>query len=133
MTTDESTTTAAAPTITLAGREWAVPRLAPRQNRIVVPALLELVPKILAARDDADAAGAKGGFATLARYLDTNSYDTLATLVFTALTRAHPNLARDEFDDMAIDTFDLIAAVAPIARAAGLVRMPAARDGGGEA
>jgi hypothetical protein len=110
------------PTVTLAGRAWAVPTLAPRQNRIAVPALLALVPKILRARDEAEAAGEKGSYATLARTLDTESYDTLSTLVFTAITRAHPGLARTEFDDMAIDTFELIAAVAPIARAAGLIR-----------
>ena len=45
-----------APVITLAGRAWLVPKLAPRQNRIVVPALVELIPKILAARDQAQAA-----------------------------------------------------------------------------
>jgi hypothetical protein len=117
--------TTAAPTITLAGREWPVPKLAPRQNRIVVPALLELVPKILRARDAADAAGEKGSYATLARYLDTAGYDTLTTLVFTALTRANPSLARESFDDMAIDTFELVAAVVPIARAAGLIRADA--------
>lgn len=110
------------PTITLAGREWALPRLAPRQNRIVVPALLELVPKMLHARDEADAAGEKGGFPTLARYLDTDSYEALARLVFAALTRAQPELTREAFDDMAIDTFELLAAVVPVARAAGLLR-----------
>jgi hypothetical protein len=110
-----------APSITLAGREWAIPKLAPRQNRIVVPALLELIPKILAARDAAHAAGERGSFAAAARYLDTPGYDTLATLVFAALTRARPDLARDAFDDMAIDTFELIAAVRTIALQAGLL------------
>ena len=110
------------PTITLAGREWPLPKLAPRQNRIVVPALLRLVPKILAARDDADRAGEKGSFAALARYLDSESYDTLTNLVFAALTRATPDLGRETFDTMAIDTFELLSALVPIARAAGLLR-----------
>jgi hypothetical protein len=113
--------------ITLAGHEWALPTPAPRQNRIVVPALLALVPKILKARDDADAAGEKGSFAALARYLDTESYDTLACLVFAALTRAHPELDRESFDDMAITTFELAAAVVPIARAAGLLKAESRR------
>jgi hypothetical protein len=118
----DTTMSSPTPTITLAGREWPLPKLATRQNRIVVPALLQLVPKILSARDAADKAGEKGSFAALARYLDTGCYDTLASLVFAALTRASPQLARDAFDDMAIDTFELLAAVVPIARAAGLVR-----------
>jgi hypothetical protein len=108
--------------IRLAGREWPVPVLAPRQNRIVVPALLDLVPKILRARDESEKAGEKGGFAALARYLDTPTYDQLAEIVFAALTRAHPGLARAEFDDMPIDTLELIASVTMIARQAGLVR-----------
>jgi hypothetical protein len=124
-------TCTAVPTITLAGRAWAVPKLAPRQNRIVVPALLVLIPKILAARDQADAADERGSFAGLARYLDTQSYDTLATLVFTALTRARPDLAREDFDDMAIDTFELIAAVRTIALQAGLLNVPPPREAWG--
>ena len=109
------------PTITLAGREWPVPRLAPRQNRIVVPALLDLVPKILRAREEAAAAGETGSFAQVSRYLDTAAYDRLTDVAFAALTRAHPALARAEFDDLAIDTFELIAAVRVIAVQAGLI------------
>ena len=41
--------------------------------------------------------------------------------VFAALTRAHPELTRESFDDMAIDTFELIAAVRTIALQAGLL------------
>ena len=117
--TDSNNTSA--PSITLAGKEWPLPRLAPRQNRIIVPALVALVPKILRARDEADAAGERGSFATLARYLDTDCYDRIAGLVFAALTRANPALTRDGFDDLPIDTFELVAAVVPIARAAGLI------------
>ena len=110
------------PEIVIAGREWRVPFLAPRQNRIVVPSLVTLVPKILHARDEANAAGEKTALAALARYLDTESYDALGNVVFAALTRATPSLTRDEFDDMAADTFELLNAVAPIARAAGLLK-----------
>lgn len=109
------------PTIRLAGRDWPVPVLAPRQNRIVVPALLALIPKIAAAREEA-ARRNEGGIAALARYLDTTAYDTLTEISHLALTRAHPDLSRTAFDDMAIDTLELLAAVHTIARAAGLVR-----------
>src|SRR5205814_5465994 len=61
------------PLIVIAGTQWRVPLLAPRQNRIVVPALLAL------------------GAQPQARY------DLLLDLVFAALTRAHPQLARDDF------------------------------------
>lgn len=116
MTGNESTSDANA--VTLAGREWEVPRLAPKQNRIVVPALLELIPRILRAREESGA----NSFAQLASYLDLAAYDLLTNLVYTALTRAEPNLTRAEFDDLPIDTLELIRAVRPIALAAGLIR-----------
>lgn len=119
---DNSSEATPVPTITLAGREWPLPKLAPRQNRIVVPALVTLIPKILRARDETTAAGETSALAGLARYLDTQSYDALANIVFAALTRATPSLTRDAFDDMAADTSELLAAVAPIARAAGLLK-----------
>jgi hypothetical protein len=106
-------------TITLAGRHWPIPTLAPRQNRIVIPALLEVIPKIICARSEASDGT---GFSQLARYLDTQTYDRLTEIVFMALTRAHPALTRAEFDDMSIDTAELLAALNPIARAAGLYR-----------
>jgi hypothetical protein len=111
-----------APTARLAGRDWPVPVLAPRQNRLVVPALLDLIPRIVRARDDVAASGAGGVFAQLARYLDTETYDRLSDIVFTALTRATPDLSRAEFDDMPIDTLELIAAVHIVARQAGLLK-----------
>ncbi|HEX4079588.1 MAG TPA: hypothetical protein VHX61_12035 [Rhizomicrobium sp.] len=116
------------PTIVLAGRAWPIPRLAPRQNRIVVPALLELIPRILRARDEAAAAGETGGFAQVARYLDTAAYDRLTEIAFLALTRAQPDLARAAFEDMPIDTFELIGAVRVIALQAGLIRRAGETD-----
>lgn len=106
-------------TITLAGQEWPVPTLAPRQNRVVVPGLLEVIPQIIRARSDAPDAS---GLAQLARYLDTATYDRLAEIVYTALTRANPALSREAFDDLPIGTAELIGALNPIARAAGLYR-----------
>jgi hypothetical protein len=109
------------PAIVLAGREWAVPRLAPKQNRIVVPALLELIPRILRARAQADAAGEADQSSQLARYLDTAFYDRLGDVVFTALTRAEPGLTRAAFDDMPVDTLEMLVAVRVIALQAGLL------------
>jgi hypothetical protein len=106
-------------TITLAGQPWPVPTLAPKQNRIVVPALLEVIPRIIRARSEAPEAS---GLAQLARYLDTATYDRLAEIAYTALTRANPDLTRVAFDDMPIDTSELIGALNAIARAAGLYR-----------
>ena len=105
------------PTVTLAGREWPVPVLAPKQNRIVVPALLEILPRIAQIRD----AAASGGTAELARHLDTATYDRLTEIVFVALTRARPEIQRAEFDDLPIETIELMTAIHVIARQAGLL------------
>ena len=105
------------PTITLAGEQWSVPVLAPKQNRIVVPALLEIIPKIVSAREEND-----GGLAQLARYLDTATYDRLMDVAYYALSRAHPELSRSDFDDLPIDTAELIGALGVIACQAGLLK-----------
>lgn len=84
------------PVITIAGRAWRVPLLAPRQNRIVVPALLRM--------------GANPGA----------QYDDLLGMVFAALTRAN-DLAREEFDDMPIPTWELTAAVPIVAQQTGML------------
>ncbi len=70
------------PTIKLAGRDWPVPLLAPRQNRIVVPA----IGRWARAGDPA---------------FSTEQYDEAIAIVHAALTRAHPTLTREEFEDWA--------------------------------
>lgn len=109
------------PVIILSGKSWPVPRLAPRQNRVVVPILLQLIPRIVKAREEAVAAE-QNDLAWLGRFVDEPTYDQLVTIAYVALTRAHPELARTAFDDMAIETLELIGAVFVIARQAGLWR-----------
>ncbi|HEY5046932.1 MAG TPA: hypothetical protein VII49_02800 [Rhizomicrobium sp.] len=113
---NHATVSEAVPTVTLAGREWPVPVLAPKQNRIVVPALLEVVPKLVLARE----AGG-GNLDILARYFDTATHDRLTEIAWQALTRAHPELTRATFDEMPIGVFELIGALATIAHQAGLL------------
>ena len=108
------------PTVAIAGRKWPVPQLSPKQNRIVVPALLELLPKIIRARERSGDPG--GGMAQLSQYLDTAAYDRLADIAFHALTRAHPDLRREDFDDMPVDTAELFGALSVIALQAGLLK-----------
>ena len=111
------------PTIDLAGRSWVIPMLAGRQNRVVVPALLDVVPKIIHAREQGG-----GDLVQLGRFLDTETYDKLLDLTFAAITRGDPSLTREAFDDMPIDTLDLIGAVTTIARQAGLYKAPRAAE-----
>ncbi|MGH6889802.1 MAG: hypothetical protein ACREHF_11515 [Rhizomicrobium sp.] len=87
------------PVIVLAGRAWRVPWLAPRQNRIVIPAILEL--------------GA------------TPDYARLMDIALAALTRAHPALDRAAFEEQPIPLCELIDALPVIARQTGFVEMRA--------
>lgn len=109
------------PAIFLAGKAWSVPTLAPRQNRIIVPLLLRLIPRIVEARA-AGVAAQQTGLAWLGHFVDEQTYDQLATISHTALTRAEPEITRAAFDDMAITTLELIDAIFVIARQAGLLR-----------
>jgi len=90
------------PVIVIAGREWHIPFLAPRQNRIAVPALLRL--------------GTSG----------ERQYELLLDIAFAALTRAHPQIVRDDFDDWPIATHELIDALPVIAKQTGLMERGAA-------
>jgi hypothetical protein len=111
-----------APSINIAGKQWPVPQLSPRQNRLVVPALLDVLPKIIRAREQATVQKDGGSLTQLAHYLDTTAYDKLTDIVFHALSRAHPDLKREDFDDMPVDTAELFAAMSVIAHQAGLFK-----------
>lgn len=84
-------------TITIAGRMWWVPLLAPRQNRIVLPGLLAI-----------------GGNAL-------GHYDTLCDVIFAALTRANPHLLRSEFEDWPISVYELVDALPIVAEQTGFM------------
>jgi hypothetical protein len=49
-------------------------------------------------------------------------YDLLLDIVFAALTRAHPDIAREDFDDWPIATHELLDALPVIANRTGLMR-----------
>jgi hypothetical protein len=113
------------PVIVLGGTEWEIPVLAPKQNMIVVPILLDLIPRILNAREEA-IEGKTFGY--LARFLDMETYGKMCTAVFTALTRGHPAIKSEEFLNMEIGTLELISAVFVIGRQAGLLTPTAVKE-----
>ena len=95
------------PCVTLAGQDWPVPMLAPRQNRVVVPAIGRW------ARSDHG-------------LISTEQFDDAVMIVHTALTRGHPELTREAFEDLPITTLELMSALPVIARQTGLFKPPAA-------
>lgn len=82
--------------IKLAGQEWPVPLLAPRQNNIIVPLFMRH-----AGQPSAD-------------LFTQERMQEISTIVFTALTRGHKSITRDEFDDMPISFPEMIDALEAI-------------------
>jgi hypothetical protein len=97
--------------VTLAGQSWVMADLAPRQFRKVIPAVLGL-----AAVKHADD-------------LDEAAIDRLLDALYWALTRNYPDLTRDEFLDLPIKLSELLQALPPLAKAAGIERREGAEPG----
>ena len=102
-----------APLVTLAGREWFVPVLAIRQARVVVPGLMRLMP-VLQAMQTGDAAA-------MAQLSEAN-FDAIVGVVHAALTRAYPDLSREEFLDLPASTPELVAALTVVTRQTGFFK-----------
>jgi hypothetical protein len=113
MTPDPKIDCVGAPVVTLGGCEWFVPILAMRQARVVVPALMRLMPVLQAMQS--------GEASTLARLSEQN-FDAMIDVVHAALTRAYPTLSRDEFLDLPASTPELVAALAVVTRQTGFFR-----------
>jgi hypothetical protein len=99
-----------APKVTLAGNEYPIPMLVPRQQRIVVPALM-LLMKTMSVNGKVDPTS-----------LTTEQYDMLLDLVYVALTRGSPLLKRDDFLDMPTNMMELIVAMNVVAEQSGVMK-----------
>lgn len=113
------------PTVTLNGQKWPIPKLAPKQNVVVVPLVLELVPDLMDAIDFVEVNGEKKqrmNIVRLSHTLTAEGMHKLYTIAFTALTRAHKELTREEFDEWPLGTIECVEAVILIARQTGLLR-----------
>lgn len=86
-----------AQTITLAGKEWPLPPMTGHQNRIIIP----LIAKI--GRLDA-------------REITTAQIDDVYTVIHTALTRAHPEMTREEFLSMEVSFAEVVTAMPVITK-----------------
>ena len=123
MSPDPQIDCANAAVVTLAGREWFVPVLAMRQARVVVPALMRLMPVLQNLQSGMESAA----------QLSQADYDAILDVVHAALTRAYPRLTRDEFLDLPASTPELIAALAVVTRQTGFFKPAEAEVSQGEA
>jgi hypothetical protein len=99
----------AAPKVTLAGKEWPVPLLVPRQQRIVIPKLMSLM-KTLAVGGAIDAAS-----------ISTEQYDDLIDVIYHGIVRGSPTVTKEAFIDEPITLLELIKAIDVIAAQTGMM------------
>jgi hypothetical protein len=105
------------PCITAAGEEWPIPKLAPKQNQTVVPIILALWPKMLAIRE------AKDKMAKLFELMEGDNLKLMYDCVFLAIQRGHPDLTREEFDEMEVGVLEAFESLYPIAQQTGLIKI----------
>lgn len=115
MVPDPKINCAGSPVVALGGQEFFVPLLALRQARIVVPGLLKLMPRLNAIQARISAGDPLG-----AALLDQCDVDLMLDVVHCGLTRAYPELTRDDVLDLEAGFTALVAALAVIAGQTGL-------------
>lgn len=114
---DEKTT----PAITLGGKKWPIPELAPRQLRHIRQALLEMNRRFSAAPKDE--------VGSVIIELSNAEYESLlCDPIYWALTRAHPTMTREEFDDMALSDGELSLAWFTVRNQSGLFLITKSTD-----
>jgi hypothetical protein len=92
--------------VVLGGKSWPVPVLAAKQNKIIDPLILRLLPVFAEWRNDRAGALAK---------LDAPCYDALLEVAFVAVSVASPGVTREAFLELPITLPELITAFSVIA------------------
>lgn len=96
--------------ISIGGKQWQVPQLAIKQNRIIDPLVLALLPIFYTWKSDP---------ATISK-IGREQYDSLLTIVYTAITRAKPDFTLQQFEDLPATLPELINAFSIIAQQTGI-------------
>jgi hypothetical protein len=96
--------------IKLAGRTFDIPALAVKQNRVIDPAIISLLPIFANWTTDKNSIGKIG----------SEQYEALLTIAYTAITRALPQFKKEEFDELPITLPELIFAFTTIAQQTGV-------------
>jgi hypothetical protein len=100
-----------APQVKLGDRLWAVPQLAARQNKIIDPLILSLLPIFVRWQRDKASALADIG---------APQYEALQEIAFQAIRRAQPDITREQFLDLPVSLPELVAAFPIIAQQTGV-------------
>jgi hypothetical protein len=102
-----------APKVSLGGKDWPVPKLAIKQNRIIDPLIIRILPVFKLWQTDQEAAVLQ---------MCEKEYDNLITVCLEAVRRAAPALTKDEFMELQITLPEMIAAFPVIAKQTGLIK-----------
>lgn len=94
-----------APRITLADKEWPIPELVVKQNRIIEPR----VSRIYGPDKSKDRS-----------FFDETEYDLALDIIAAALTRAHPDFRRDDLMEMRVNQMQLLKAMDVIIKQTGI-------------
>lgn len=97
--------------IILGGNDFRVPLLVARENRIIDPIILKLLPVFAQWQEDRAGALAKIG---------AEEYNALHEITFVAIGREHKELKKEQFLDLPITLSELIAAFNVIAQQTGI-------------
>jgi hypothetical protein len=96
--------------ISLGGKDWEIPQLAVKQNRIVDPLIISLLPVFSTWTTD------KNSITKIGK----EQYDALLTIAYTAITRAKPDFKLAEFEELPVTLPELIFAFTVIAQQTGV-------------
>lgn len=115
------------PCIKIGGRDWPIPPLGPKQNAVVVPTILAIIPDVLEivrrrATEEPSLETLETQLAQTASILNEENLLKLSDVVFAALKKGHKELTRDEFDDMPLGVMECIDAILVISQQTGLIR-----------
>lgn len=106
-----------APTISIGGRTFHIPRLALAQNRVVVDNLTSILPvigKMEAIALSANPAGELTKAMATSFPIDMATFNKMCDAVYAAITRGYPDFTRDEFDNGLPVAVDEIVTALPI-------------------
>ena len=103
--------------VVLGGRTWLVPALTARQNKVIDPLIIRLLPVFSGWQQDRIAALAK---------LGSEEYEMLQEIAFQAINSQTAGLTREAFLELPVTLPELVAAFAIIAEQTGIF----ARGGG---
>ena len=118
--------------VVLGGRSYPVPPLAIKQLRRVVPAVMKVIPSFVGLSALQAGGASWDAMASQLAHIDQTTIDALTDMVYWSLTRAHPSLTRDEFDNMEVTLKELVEAIPVVVDATGLMEKKAPGDGAAE-